>query len=548
MGNDRIHILKNRQNLFRILIFLSLTFTFAYLVVRTTFFLIEDKIWTDKIMGLLLLVAELFALMHAIGYSLALWASLVESKVKEKVVFWEEDTCPPIAIVVPSYKEPLPIIRDALICLYNLTYPNKYLYLLDDTRYDGNWDTPENMEKYKKTLEEMCQWYGINLFRRKWRAAKAGIINDFFKFKKGEKLDSLQFFNFQNKPQIHEKYLVIFDADMNPFPDFVEPLVERMEKSPNAAFIQTPQYYSNFETNRVARAAGLQQAIFYEYICENKGDKNAVFCCGSNVLLRMEALNSLGGFDETSLTEDFSTSLQLHMKGWDSIYFNKILAFGMGPEDLGAYFKQQYRWALGTLNIAVKFPYIMFLNFRKMPLYKWWEYSLSATYYLTGLFMFIMIICPVVFVLFEIPGYFLRSNLYVAVFIPYLVFSLVMTFWTLSLRNYRVRQLIASNLIVAAALPVFIKATLNALFRIKSHFVVTPKGKSTSLSLIDLWPQVFLAFLCLVSIVWGLEKLYFVGEPFWPLTINVFWCCYNLLLISSVFYFNNPEGEAWVKS
>lgn len=185
----------------------------------------------------------------------------------------------------------------------------------------------------------------------------------------GATFESLSYFPFQPvQPTEREKYLVIFDADMNPFPDFVEPLCEYLEKNPKVAFVQTPQYYSNFESNRVAKAAGLQQAIFYEYICEGKGLKDAMFCCGSNVMIRIEALLSVGGFNEVSVTEDFATSLLLHLNGWKSIYFNRVSAFGKGPEDLGSFFKQQFRWARGTLEIARELPGIMWKNYRKWSL------------------------------------------------------------------------------------------------------------------------------------------------------------------------------------
>lgn len=542
-----VHILK--YTIIRAFIFLTLILAFAYLSIRLIFFIFADYSWADKLVAFLLLFAEVFGLMHTIGYFLALWSSIVDPK---KATSSESDISledyPAIAIVVPSYKEPLHILKDTLICFYNLSYPNKHLYLLDDTRYDQAWNTPEKIAEYRKNIEEMCQWLGINLFRRKWRAAKAGIINDFLKFKKGDPLEKLEFHPYQNQSVADEKYIIIFDADMNPFPNFIEPLIAQMEKNPRAAFIQTPQYYSNFETNRVACAAGLEQVIFYEYICENKGLKNSMFCCGSNVLIRIEALNSVGGFDESSVTEDFVTSIKLHLEGWNSIYYNKISAFGLGPEDLGAFFKQQQRWAVGTLGLAIKFPKLFLAHFRKMSLGRWWEYYLSSTYYFTGVFLLIMFICPILFVFLNIPSYFLNKNLYFSFFFPYLVFSLIMTFWTLNLRKYKLKQLIMSMLMAAVSFPIFIKATFTALFNLKTKFVVTPKGKGSSLPLYALWPQLSIIYLNVIAIIWGLEKLYFIGDPFWALVINLCWCTYNLLMISSITYFNNPEGEPWFES
>ena len=181
---------------------------------------------------------------------------------------------------------------------------------------------------------------------------KAGMINDFLAFLEGRPLEGSELQHFQKSGTSGtEKYVAIFDADMNPLPDFAESIVQIMEKNEKIAFVQTPQYYTNFETNRVARAAGLQQVVFYEYICEGKSLQDAMICCGTNVMFRRKALVAVGGFDDTSVTEDFATSIKFHSMGWSSRYFNRICAFGMGPNDLGGYFKQQFRWALGTVGL-----------------------------------------------------------------------------------------------------------------------------------------------------------------------------------------------------
>ncbi len=536
---------KINSRLITALIFLSLALTFLYLCVRITYFIIADYPWYDKALASLLLVAEIFGFMHTIGYFLTLVATI--GRQRENIALQPPPpltSYPPIAIVLPSYKEPLEVIHDTLICLYNLSYPNKNLYLLDDSPYDKPWMAPEKVKVYRLKIEEMCERFGINLFRRDRRGAKAGIINDFLNFKNGKVPENLDYRPYQSQQDnALEKYLLIFDADMNPLPDFVENLVAYMELFPKVAFIQTPQYYTNFETNRVARASGLQQIIFFEYICEGKGLRDAMFCCGTNVLMRAEALLSVGGFDETSVTEDFATSLKLHMNGWRTLYYNKICAFGMGPEDLGAYFKQQFRWSLGTLSLGFKLPYYFFTKFRKFSLAKWWEYFLSGSHYLVGWFFFIMFIFPIIFIFFNIPSYFLDTKVYILVFLPYIALSLTMALWTLYLRNFTPLHMLNGMLITVISFPILMKATLYALLGIKSSFTVTPKEKINILPLIDIWAQTLIVFACLAAIVWGFERLYYEREPFFGLLVNILWCFYNLFMVSSVYYFNNPDEE-----
>ena len=146
------------------------------------------------------------------------------------------------------------------------------------------------MQRYRIAIEELCRRIQVNLFRRRWRGAKAGMINDFLEYSEGRPPEGCRLHQFQTASTPgSEKYIAIFDADMNPLPDFAEWLVRIMEEDPKIAFVQTPQYYSNFEKNRVARAAGLQQVIFYEYVCEGKSAQDAMFCCGTNVMFRSRA-------------------------------------------------------------------------------------------------------------------------------------------------------------------------------------------------------------------------------------------------------------------
>lgn len=538
--------MKNSKLTTRFLLFGTFFITFicilVYLIVRISLFIIADYYWYEKILAFFLLLAECFILVQSIGYFSNVY--IVKNQIfKPRTETVKELTYyPPIAIVIASYKEPISILRDTLICFYNISYPNKHLYFLDDTRYDLPWDTTENIQKYKQSIEELCKWYDVNLFRSVWHGAKAGKINDFLHFLSGMQKPGFEFhWNEGKEKKEKEKYLIIFDADMNPIPNFAESLVAQMEENPEAAFIQTPQYYTNFETNRVAKAAGIQQAIFYEYICEGKSMKNAMFCCGTNVLFRINALESVGGFDETSVTEDFATSLNLHGSGWKSLYLNKVLAFGMGPEDLGAYFKQQFRWATGTIGVLRKLPLYLLQNFGKFSMSQTWEYFLASTHYLIGWVIFIMFLCPVFFLIFNVPSYLAYPSIYIMAYTPYIVISTFMFFWTMMQKKYRPSDLAPALLINAVSFPVYMQASFYALLGIKTHFGITPKQGANILSFRSLLPQLAVCLACIFALVWGIQRLYFERHPHYAIMMNMFWTFYNFVTVSFFLYFNHAE-------
>src|SRR5246127_3175000 len=526
------------------LVVIAIIVTSLYLVVRVLLFLVSGAVWYERMISAALLFAEAFFLINCLAYLGNVRRVLLG---RNKAATASDtipalDDYPPIAIVVSSYKEPLEMVEANLICFRSLTYPNKHIYFLDDTRYELANENDQTMQQYRLAIDQLCSSVGVNLFRRRWRGAKAGMINDFLAFLEGKPPEGCEFHQFQKActPGM-EKYIAIFDTDMNPLPDFAEELVQIMEANEKIAFVQRPQYYSNFENNRVARGAGLQQGIFYEYICEGKGAQDAMFCCGTNVMFRREALVQVGGFDESSVTEDFATSIELHSNGWSSAYLNRICSFGMGPQDLDGYFQQQFRWALGTARACRQIVRNFLRNPRAMPLTKWFEYVLSATYYFVGWAFLVLLLCPVIYLFFNTPRYFAHPGIFFLFFAPYIVMTMTAFMSTLRDRTYRRRDIYHGLLLANVAFPVYMKASLLGLIGIRGRFRVTPKSGSGSLPLRPLWAQVLVMTITLAAAVWGLNRLFYVREPAVALLVNVFWCLYNSWLISNVFYFNQPE-------
>jgi cellulose synthase (UDP-forming) len=503
----------------------------------------------EAVFAFVLLGAETFILIHGLGYVFNIFLvvlkrhSLVE---EDENTVWNTDTkAPPVAVVVSSYHEPLDVLSDTLTCFYNLTYPNKHLFLLDDTRYSNNEDNTAATVAYRKQVDTLAAESGVHLFRRSWRGAKAGMLNDFLAYLQGESAGDFELTVHPDAHPIPEdiRYIAVFDADQNPLPHFLESLVQRLEQEPKLAFVQTPQYYSNFRKNRIARASGLQQAVFYEYICEGKGITASMFCCGTNVLFRREALNDVGGFDESSVTEDFATSLHFHLKGWESAYHNRVLAFGKGPEDLGGYFSQQFRWAFGTVGQIRPVLKALLKSPAKLSSITWWEYLLSCTHYLVGLVFLVLMLCPVFFLFFDIPSYFAQPQLFVFIFIPYLVLTLGTFSITLANRGYRFVDVLTGQLLLFMSFPIYIHAAILALTGRRRPFTITPKDGSKTLSFRVLFPQILVLGTVFSAAVWGINRLVYEGLPFYGLLVNTLWCIFHSIILLSVLWFNDISPE-----
>ncbi|MFA6636689.1 MAG: glycosyltransferase family 2 protein [Candidatus Omnitrophota bacterium] len=491
----------------------------VYVVVRAVFVGYSGYSGPDMASALLLLLGEFFIIVHGIGYILNVSRAYNSDKIKEDLenrAHQKLSMEPSVAVVVAARHEPKKVLEDTLRSLSDLKYRNKEVYLLDDSTDD----------KYKKEAEEITKDLGVKLFRREKRhGAKAGIINDCLK-------------------TLRHKYIAIFDADQCPLPEFLNRIVPIMESDEKLAFVQTPQFYTNAGESRVAKAATFQQAVFYEYICGGKSSQEAMFCCGTNIVFRKEALDEVGGFDESTVTEDFATSLKLHQKKWRSLYYNHTCAFGMAPENLTGYLKQQYRWANGTISVLKKVLIGLLTRPFSLKFKQWWEYFLSGSYYLVGFAFFILMLFPVMYLLFEIPSFFIRPEIYILTFLPYIMLSMTVFYTVLRERNYTVKDIFIGQLLGSVTFTVYLRAAASSFFGIRTTFGITEKTKGAAVPYIRLWPQLVILLVSYCSVVWGFNRFIYEKEP--AILVNIFWAAYHCLVLSSIFYFNRAESGGYV--
>ncbi len=113
-----------------------------------------------------------------------------------------------------------------------------------------------------------------------------------------------------------------------PSADFLERTVGYFAEDPKLFLVQTPHYFIN--TDPIERNLGLSHRIppenemFYGLIQRGLDKWNGAFFCGSAALLRRQALDEAGGFSGDSITEDAETAIDLHARGWRSLYVDQL--------------------------------------------------------------------------------------------------------------------------------------------------------------------------------------------------------------------------------
>lgn len=402
----------------------------------------------------LLVVAELFNVVHALGF----WWTCARSGDRRHRPHHGE---PDVDVLIPVYGEPVEVVEPTIRAAQAMRGARVHVALLDDGQ--------------SPAMEALARRLGIRYVRRTIHVgAKAGNINH-----------ALQ--------HVGSPYVVVFDCDHVPSPDFLERTLGHLD-DPDVGLVQTPQWYANAGDNEVAAAAAAQQALFFGPIARGKDARGAMFCCGTNMVFRREALDDAGGFPETSVTEDFQLSLTLHERGWRTAYVAEVLAQGLGPEDMASYASQQQRWARGCLSAI---PDVLRSG---LPVRQRLQHLLSASYFLTGWTVLLYMALPAIRITTGAqPVSGAGADQFLTHFAPY--FGLALLAVAVAGRGAYTWKAFALSF---ASWWIHVDATVRVLRRRPGRFVVTPKRGSSGLQLRAVWPSLVAIGLLLGAIAVGL--------------------------------------------
>lgn len=489
---------------------LASSFMLFYMLFVAQAFLAPGYSLVDRIASVFLVLGTLFIMIHSMGYANSMVkASWGYNEVRRRA--FTPQVGPKVACVLATFNEPAEVVEETVAALVNMEYANKEIVILDDS----------TREESRQAMREIAARYGVICRQRTSRKGyKAGAINEFLQ-------------------ETDAGLIAVFDADAVPAHNFLRDLVPIIEENPRLAFVQTPQHYANVEHSGVALAAARQQNVFYEYICEGKSYSRAAFCCGTNFIARRAAILDVGGMDDSTVTEDLATSINLHVKGWDSAYYNQVYVYGLGPETLDAYFTQQKRWAFGSVKNGWNLLKAFFRGPQRLRLGQWWEYSLSTSYYWVGLVNLIFMILPLLYIFFGIKP--LRQDVftYLMLFVPYLIFSMNMFYMGMEQRGYRLTDMLLGQQANFLCFPVHIQGAISGFFGLTRPFGVTPKGSSGRMNWLALWPQLLMLVISAIAFVYGIYR-YVSGydKNTSAILINSLWALYHVFLLSGVFRLN----------
>jgi cellulose synthase (UDP-forming) len=241
-----------RLLLIRVIVVLTALLGLNYLVWRWLFSVHWGAWW----IAVPLVIAETYSLIDSLLFGLAMW------RLKDR---GEPPPAPPdrtVDVLIATYNESVELVVTTARAAKAITYPHE-TWILDD----GN--RPE--------MKAAAEAEGVGYLTRSadWanmpRHAKAGNLNNALLATEGE-------------------FLLILDADQVPFPEILDRTLGFFDDE-RMALVQTPQWFVNVPASD---PLGSQAPLFYGPIQQGKDGWNAAFFCGSNAVIRREALMQLG--------------------------------------------------------------------------------------------------------------------------------------------------------------------------------------------------------------------------------------------------------------
>jgi len=414
---------------------------------------------------------------------------------------------PSVDIFIPTYNEPVFILRRTIIGCQALDYPNRQIYLLDDTH------RPE----MRALAEELgCEY----MARLEHKHAKAGNLNHAIDKTNGD-------------------LIVCFDADFIPTRNFLDRTIGFFQDQ-KVALVQTPQSF--YGPDPIARNLGLEnilvpeQESFYRQIQPVRDGTDSVVCAGTSFVMRRSALLSAGGeFVTSSLSEDYFTSIKLSGKGYQLVYLDEKLSAGAAPDDMGSQATQRLRWAQGTLQ-----AFFIDENPLTIPGLR----PLQRISHLTGILHWFTSLSRVGFLIIPLAYSFLgvipvraTTEEVVFYFLPQYLVHLTVFAW---LSNHSRSAFLSDIYDVVLCFPLAATVIQTMIHPFSKGFKVTPKGTSRDRLTFNwslAWPLILLFFASAVSLWRNLGNCmvqmssYATSDEIKGLGLGWIWSTYNLVLI-----------------
>ncbi|RLN35967.1 putative xyloglucan glycosyltransferase 10 [Panicum miliaceum] len=240
---------------------------------------------------------------------------------------------PMVLVQIPMCNEK-EVYQQSVAAVCNLDWPrsNFMVQVLDDS------DDPITQALIREEVE-------------KWQQHGARIVYRHRVLREGYKAGNLKSAMSCSYVKDYE-YVAIFDADFQPYPDFLKRTVPHFKDNEELGLVQARWSFVNKDENLLTRLQNINLCFHFEVEQQVNGMFINFFGFnGTAGVWRIKALEDSGGWMERTTVEDMDIAVRAHLKGWRFIFLNDVECQCELPESYEAYRKQQHRWHSGPMQL-----------------------------------------------------------------------------------------------------------------------------------------------------------------------------------------------------
>jgi cellulose synthase/poly-beta-1,6-N-acetylglucosamine synthase-like glycosyltransferase len=239
---------------------------------------------------------------------------------------------PPVTIQLPIYNEMY--VADRLIdAVCEMDYPRELLEIqvLDDS-------TDETREIAELAVRRhAARGFDIQYLHRVDRTGyKAGALEAGLKVAKG-------------------KFIAIFDADFIPSADFLARTLPYFAADEKIGMVQARWGHINQDYSLLTK---IQSILLDAHFVLEHGGRNRSGCFfnfnGTAGVWRRQAIDTAGGWQHDTLTEDLDLSYRAQLIGWRFVFLPDLVSPAEVPVEMTSFKSQQHRWAKGSIQTCLK--------------------------------------------------------------------------------------------------------------------------------------------------------------------------------------------------
>jgi len=245
---------------------------------------------------------------------------------------------PKVSVHLAICNEPPGMVLDTIASIMNQNYDDFELIVVDNNTKDKELWSP--VAEYCRSL------HNVRFFHlERWPFYKSGALN-FARM----------------VTDIKSEFIFVVDADYILEQDALSTAIAKVEND-CIALVQFPQAYINDTPRHNSILKEFDH--FFDYYCAKADSCYGALATGTLSLIRISALDEVGGWPANSITEDAELGSRLQVNGYDIKYVHRIIGKGIAPIQQEDFLKQRKRWIFGNVQTLMNYTMNPFQNFNK---------------------------------------------------------------------------------------------------------------------------------------------------------------------------------------